>query len=369
MSTSARITTCLVLAAAPACGYPSPQALGDGGTQPDASLCYGSYLKVCFSSPGDIPAAPLTLRDLVDTDGAMCNPHHDRASDYCIVAGAGVTVPTRETVRVFGGKPLILLSTTTVDLRGTLDISSSRGEPHPVGAGAASAALCAGATPADHASGGFGGSFGSQGGDGEPVDTIRATGGQAAPALSGFPTRLRGGCPGGAGSTDARDATPGAGGSGGGAVLVIAQAIEVTGQINASGAGGRGGPSAKAGGGGGGSGGMIVLDAPSITGTGSLFANGGGGGQGGAVVPSSGSGAGGDGMESSAPRMMALGGHAGNDGGAGGTGASALYPFGGSAPGGAKAMGGGGAGGGGAGFIHAPGLSEANLSPSSRDLP
>lgn len=198
-----------VLALLPACGFSSSDRDGS-----DVPRCHGSYLQICFSSAADVPVAPVTVPQLVDTDGPACDQHNDQAGDYCVVAGAGVTVPQGKPVRAFGTRPLILLSTTTVALIGTVNASSARVGTHPTGAGADPAGPCTGAAPADHSSGGFGGSLGGKGGDGEPVDTPRGKGGIAAAGMARFPPRLRGGCPGGAGSTDTGGARPGVGGSG-----------------------------------------------------------------------------------------------------------------------------------------------------------
>lgn len=363
-----------LLALAPACGFSTGTTPGDdSGTpiidaMPDAERCFGSYVKVCFTSTA--PVAGLTLNDDIDTDGSICNTGNDQTTPYCVVAGAGLTIPTGKTIRAYGSKPIIFLSTTTFQLIGNIDVSSVRMSAtttHLTGAGAALAATCTGNTAADHNSGGYGGTFGGKGGTGEGVGA--AMGGQATAAAGSFPA-LRGGCPGGAGSTDTGGAIPGAGGAGGGAVMIIAQSIQIDGQINASGAGGRGGPNAKAGGGGGGSGGMIVLEAAALTGAGMVWANGGGGGQGGAGGGGGASGPGDDGMESPGPATVAIGGQNGTrEGGRGGAGSLGIRITGDQALGGAAGNGGGGAGGGGAGVIYAPDLASAMISPASRSVP
>jgi hypothetical protein len=336
---------------------------------PDApSTCFGSFTKVCFTTLADVPTMPVILPiDLtieIDTDSStMCDQHNDRMNDYCVIAGAGFTLAAGQSIKGYGSKPLVLLSTTTMTLEATstIDVSSNR-TVGPVAAGAgANSSLCTSGAAPELAGGGYGGSFGGKGGNGEQLGGA-ATSGVAAAALTSPPAMLRGGCPGGTG-----DASGGVGGSGGGAVALIAgTAIQIDGMVNASGAGGLGGPAFESGGGGGGSGGMIVLDAPSILATGPLFANGGGGGQGGADG-GPGFGPGADGGESPDPLTPApAGGNGITYGGYGGPGSAGTVRLGGVNGGSYPAgpYGGGGGGGGGAGFIRAPGVTT-NISPPS----
>lgn len=337
---------------------------GGGGSEPlppDAPQCFGSIVKVCFTTFADVPTAPLTLGTTnIPTDNApVCDQRNDQAMSYCVIAGTSVTTLPGTILRAYGIKPLVLLSLTTADIAGDIDVSSRNGITNPIGAGANPTApdICTGTTPATGVSGGFGGSFSGHGGDGE---TKEGTQGQSAAAQGSFPDKLRGGCPGGNGAGGG-----GRGGDGGGAVAIIATTIQLSGTINASGAGGLGGPAIKSGGGGGGSGGMIVLDTASVVATGALFANGGGGGQGGTATDP-GAGAGANGSESTGPSIAgALGGDPGRAGGRGGNGSSGPFSRDGAnatALGGLN--GGGGAGGGGAGIIHAPGVT-ANIAPPS----
>jgi hypothetical protein len=351
-----------------ACGFPRPPALGEDaqqdadGAMADTSACFGSFLPVCFSAA---PTALVALTDDtdIDTDASpICDRENDQKTRYCVVAGAGFTSTRRITAH--GSKPLVLLSTTTIVLAGKLDVSSNHDGSQPRGAGANPLGLCTGPVPATGASGGFGGSFGTKGGDGQPLD---GSSGVAASALASFPVSLRGGCPGGGGGPAG---VGGAGGSGGGAVAIVAAEIRLDSEINASGAGGHGGRASKSGGGGGGSGGMIVLDSPSIVlGTSSaLFANGGGGGQGGAGGSTPAAGPGDDGLESIGPDAPGQAGANGaRDGGVGGMGGFSLHP-GANAAGQATGDGGGGAGGGGVGFIRAHGVTGIKtISPPSNE--
>jgi hypothetical protein len=337
-------------------------------------MCFGSFDldRICFSV---LPAMPVTLAPTapIDTDhSAMCDPNvnNENMGKFCVISGAGLTLPAGNTLRAFGSKPLVLLSTTTIDLQGDVDVSSNHSAgPMDIGASANPSTLCTNPMAATGNSGGFGGSFGGRGGEGEALD---GNGGMPTLAVS-FPTVLRGGCPGGAGSTTVSDATPGAGGSGGGAVALIALLkLDFNGKINASGAGGLGGSAQRSGGGGGGSGGMIVLDSPLLTPgpAGVIFANGGGGAEGGAGSAGVGTAAAGaPGGESTAPTTPGQkGGTTATDGGDGGDGSSGTVRAGGGATGQPGDDGGGGGGGGAAGFIRAHGVTAPNvIAPPSSD--
>jgi hypothetical protein len=358
------------LAVLPACsGFMGPPLtmMGDGGTDsdgtvvpPDGRACFGTLVPVCFSV---LPTAPLTLpmdNVVIDTGTSpMCDQNNDRTAGFCVLAGTSFTLTAAQSIRGVGAKPLVVLSTTTIDLQGSIDVSSTKAATDNLGANANSL-MCTDGTAAMGVSGSFGGSFGGPGGNGDMIATDLA-GIAALVTMTDLPTTLRGGCAGG----PAAGTLGGAGGAGGGAVAIVAgTSINVTGKVNASGSGGHGGGEAKCGGGGGGSGGMIVLDAPTITGAGLVYANGGGGGQGG----TSGAGHGGDdGHDSTGPTDSNTGGKnttGGREGGPGGDGSSGSVLKGGTAPDQAGPNGGGGGGGGGAGFVHAPGLTS--IAPPSK---
>ena len=328
----------------------------DAVVSPDAQSCYGTLPRICFTT---LPTAPVQIASItvVDTSNSpMCNPNHDQADEYCVIAGTSFVISSAVTLRASGPKPLVLISTSAMfDLSGSIDVSSHAGTL--TGAGGNSADCVAGSA-ATMNSGGAGGSFGGKGGDGKTADGV---GGVAAPPTTTFPTKLRGGCKGGDGAGDPR----GIGGNGGGAVEIIAPKVVVGGQINASGAGGHGGAANKSGGGGGGAGGMIVIDAPLImlVGTASVFANGGGGAQGGAT---GGGHEGADGGEALAPLTPAIGGKtAALDGGGGGNGAAGTTSKDGdTAVNAAGPNGGGGGGGGASGFVRAPGATSTMIAPA-----
>lgn len=368
-----------LVALLPACGFKSA-ATPDGGADapPDAPQCFGRYLPVCFTTGADVPGTAVMLADQVDIDtdatdaGSYCHPHNNQAGSYCVVAGAGLTLKSGAKLTAHGARPLILLSTSTIELLGDIDVSSHHVGPQPRGAGAnpAGTGACSFTTAPGAAitgGGAYGGSLGSKGGDGSDASGALTGKGTAGAAMTGFPLALRGGCAGGDGAVVVGLA--GRGGDGGGAIAIVAEMqILVDSKINASGGGGHGGAStATSGGGGGGSGGMIVFDARVgllFGGRVKLWANGGSGAQGG-LIGSPGD----DGGESTGPMQAAPG---TNGAGAGGNGGNGSLGASGGTNGAADASGtgGGGGGGGGAGFIHAPGLTDpAVISPPSQDLP
>jgi hypothetical protein len=361
-----------VLVVAAACAYPPVSAVSHDAADdgpPDAVRCFGTFVRICFSSAGAVPVAPKMLGNIaIDTDasgtGSSCDQQNDQKSRYCVVAAAGLTVASGAVVTAQGSKPLVLLSTSTLDMLGDIDVSSHHAGSQLVGAGANPSEPCSFATSpttATSAGGGYGGSFGSRGGDGSAIPGSSVGAGLAGSASSGFPTVLRGGCRGGDGAVS--DGPSASGGSGGGAVGVIAMQVRINGKINASGGGGRGAPVSQSGGGGGGSGGMIFVDsqiAPSFGAKAKLWANGGSGAQAGIPVSP-----GIDGSESIAPDVAAPGTNQTSGGSNGGDGSLGAGPGKNGLDDGSIASGGSG-GGGGAGFIHAPGLTGAALiSPPS----
>lgn len=113
----------------------------------------------------------LTEDTNIDTDvSPICDQQNDQKEHYCVIAGAGFT----STKRIFaqGSKPLILLSTMTMVLTDSVDVSSNHNGSRPRGAGS-NPLQCTGTTPATGASGGFGGSFGGQGGPGQDREGTR----------------------------------------------------------------------------------------------------------------------------------------------------------------------------------------------------
>jgi hypothetical protein len=316
--------------------------------------CFGAEpYAVCLTA---LPTTSLSLGpDVVNTDESQCRTTtisgqvvvQPNGPKLCVFAGTSVTVVGA--LRASGALPLAIVATTgDLDVTAEIDVASHVGSSG-AGANDPSCAISPPGKTADGASGGAGGSFGTRGGNGGSGNASGTPAGGVAPAASGTPMFVRGGCAGGAGG-DGTGASPGdpggAAGAGGGAVYLVAHgALSIMASIDASGAGGAGAviahASSKAAGGGAGSGGMIALFAGTTltTGTVQIIANGGGGGGGGDDT------SGGNGGESLTAGAVAIGGTGGpQDGKPGGIGAIATQD-------GQMGIGPGGGGGGGGGGV------------------
>lgn len=326
-------------------------------TSPDARTCWGTgLLSIC---PTTMPtqAVNVTASTTINTNNStLCVPYSGaNASAYCVVAATSVSIAAGKTVRAVGAKPLVILSTSSITVDGTINISDA-------GAGANPGVCVAGGTPTS-AQGGAGGSFTGAGGAGGGVAT--GLGPAGAPATS--TPAVRGGCRGGNGG----GTTAGNGGDGGGAIYLIAASsisVSATGSINASGGAGlaaaatNSGPGA--GGGGGGAGGFIGFDAPTVSVIGAAYANGGGGGEG--ATPNH---AGSDGSISPSALTAGAGGSGGaKKGGNGGAGAQGATRAGANATAGGNCGRGGASGGGGGGaagmiYVHPTQALVGEISP------
>jgi hypothetical protein len=337
-------------------------ANGDGGVDspPDSLFCFGTGLaKPCVSTllPGPLNLSSSTID--TDTDGMCQTALQPVGPSLCVIASDTIIVDG--VVRAQGSRPLVLAANGMILINGTLDARSTRDTKGPgtstcqTPGGESGADVGAGVTVGGGAAGGtFGGRGGSGGGaGGNSVNGVQPL------AEQEFPTFVRGGCEGGPGGLGPI-AVNGPGGAGGGALYVIANLIDVSGRVLATGAGAfleapNFGSKARAGGGGGGSGGMIVLDAASTTiaANARALAHGGAGAGGGGTL---GGGAGEDPDVDAllAANIVAIGGGGSGLGGAGGSG-SGVAAGGGANDGKAGLAGGsgsgGGGGGGGAGFI------------------
>lgn len=327
----------------------APPVVVDAVSPEAGETCYGApngYVRPCFSMPlsgtrniaGDIDTAP-------GSSDCMANVSN---TTECVIAAGTLAIAAGNRLRVTGERALVLVAAQTIDIQGTLDVSSRR-DPERDGANSNPPGGCGTPEPARSSGGGAGGTLGGEGGDGGDGDGNQ--GGTAVPVVA--IAALRGGCSGSAGK-NSNGGTGGLGGTGGGAVYLIATSIVVgnNGAINASGAAGGPGLAGDAGGGGGGSGGFIGLDAMTITNTGDVFANGGGGGEGSTNQ------AGAPGREANDIDAAAGGtGGQGGDGGAGG----AVTPAG----DGESSNNGGGGGGGGAGIVRTfRGAVPGNVAPA-----
>ena len=329
-------------------GPEAGQCVGGGGSGSDAGsdgnggdFCYGTGLvRACFAT---MPSGTRTFstNTAINTDDAGACATLTNSTTLCAIAAQTIDIASGATVAAHGSKPLVLVAVDSITISGALDASSHRGGA--TGPGADLAGCDAGTAPNAAGGGGAGGTFGLRGGNGGNRFDASAGGGAGNPIT---PTVLRGGCKG----QDGGGTNPGAGGSGGGGVYLIAtNAIMISGAIDASGAGGNGGTTGSSGGGGGGAGGYIGLEAPSVMNSGNLFANGGGGGE------ASGTTTGGmSGADPASPAMPAPGGSLGStNGGDGGSGAAGIASGQNGGNGNAAgASGGGGGGGGGGGIIH-----------------
>lgn len=235
-----------------------------------------------------------TLTDLViDTTAGspLCEGDIDFIASDCVVTGTSITIPAGVRVSAIGTRPLVVVALDSIDLEGTLDVSSHRSPAEVIGP-AHDDSRCIATSGSDDAIGGTGGAGGSfqflGGAGGATGTTPPAQPGQAPTLVS-----LHGGCPGAKGGSYLETAA-GALGHSGGALYLMAGASIVLGPGAALLSNGEGGGKAgiDGGGGGGGTGGMIVLDAPSIAlaTSATVFAEGGGGGGGGDQLGDSGDG-------------------------------------------------------------------------------
>lgn len=200
-----------------------------------------------------------------------------------VISVASFTVAPSATLRVVGSRPLLVLSWSTINVAGIIDVSSVRsGSMTSLGAGANRMGCDTGDNGQGNqdSGGGGGGGFhlgGGKGGNGDGGNTNGGPGGGSTPR----PAIVVGGCRGGNGGSGS---SAGQAGASGGAIQLTAKVsiqLTDTAQISAGGMGGQGGQG-DGGGGGGGAGGFIGLDAPTVTTiSGALLAsNGGGGGTG-----------------------------------------------------------------------------------------
>lgn len=313
------------------------------------TLCVGTFIRVCVNQPMNTAPVPIPDGELNTETSTFCMPYTATpAVDACVVVADTVTLPTGS-LRVTGRRKLIILSTrkNLLQINSTIDVASHADSPGP--ASGVDACSPAASTPITdvQGGGGFGGSLGDVGGAG---GAAFAGGVSAQPGAAITTAVLRASCPGSTGAVGLiANSTPGRGGRGGGAIYIVAEGeLDITGTINASGAGGEGASEGSfAGGGGGGTGGMIVLESDIVNLTGHCFANGGGGG-GGANQS-----AGFAGGEAQAPQSPGLGGPVSAAGvsGSGGQGGSVASPATVGERGGSTGKGGGLGGGGGGGSV------------------
>jgi len=372
MRASSSITiTIALIGSAIACNF-DPQSGGGDDDVPEAGtscLGTGDNFTIC------IPRLPTTTfvvdSDLaLDTTGPACSFQVTPPTGIrlCVKTATSITIAAKLTVT--GPDPFVLLATDalTITPTGTVDVASRRKLPPGAGANAqACNASTAGTADPEGGAGGGGGSFRTVGGNGGTGNAGAAAAG-AAGSIALTPDFLRGGCGAGDGGNGGVVAagiisTGGRGGAGGGAVYLLAGGpMEISGTINASGAGGEQGLPGKSGAGGGGSGGMIVLhsDSQMLVNGALIFTNGGGGGEGGDTNND-----GDPGDDPLSPTAPPEGGSGGN-GGAGAIGGDGAF-LATDAGVGASDNDGGGGGGGGTGYLRVLSgqpLTQATVSPT-----
>ena len=187
-----------------------------------------------------------------------------------VLTYSDLTVQNQATLQLVGARPVIIISTGSVTVFGTI-LAQAGAEACSTTGGAGRPGTADLTTIAK--SGAGGGAFTTAGGKGGDV-TLSVNGGAGGSVdVHGV---LRGGCAGGVGEGNGNRAAAG----GGALQLSVAKTLTIAGHITAPGLGGAGG--SNCGGNGGGSGGDLLLEAARIIASGGgLTANGGGGGEGG----------------------------------------------------------------------------------------
>lgn len=291
---------------------------------------------------------------IIDSDtGVMTGPGlsgeqlaYREVNGIGVVSFTSLVVQANAGIRAQGTKPLVIASWGSIQLDGSIDVSSNPNNAAGAGANPTTCGASFGApgTAVNGGDGGGGGGgYGALGGRGGNGNNAASSGG-AAGTTRALPMTLEGGCRGG--NAPAGDGgTPGKAGHGGGAIALVArETLAISGTVHAGGSGGTGALQSQTGGGGGGSGGMIRLEAAMLLlETGAILAA--NGGQGGGGCDNATATVGASGLAGTAEAVQANGQGAGTDGGGGGhlsrtTGAAA-----------AQSSEGGGGGGGGVGYI------------------
>ena len=284
-----------------------------------------------------------------------------------VVSFTNLVLQSNASFRGEGTKPLVIVSWGSMQIAGSIDVSSN---PNNMPGAGADPATCGtsfgsmGVAQAGGDGGGGGGGFGANGGRGGNGNNVATTGGMAGVAR-GLPAKIEGGCRGG-NAPVGDGGTPGKAGKGGGGVALVAkEMLALTGVVHAGGSGGTGGSQSQSGGGGGGSGGMIRLEAAQLVfEAGAIVAA--NGGQGGGGCDGSAAGPGASGLAGVAEAAQGNSQGAGTDGGGGG---HLARPTGNPA---STSSEGGGGGGGGLGYIvykghtSATGIGEVTASPPAQ---
>lgn len=247
----------------------------------------------------------------IDTDAcafpaSTCSSTPPATAAFCVIQLDSLHVTPAGTLRVRGGRPLILQLRGAAIVEGLIDAGAHGIEPGPGGSlggapgavklkigadgeGPGKGTACHCPTESDDDCGGSGAGYGTKGArGGEDGCSNPGQPGGAYGDASLVP--LLGGSGGASGAEQEEPGPAGRGGAGGGGLQLSAQGgLWLTGAISAGGGGGQGsknctgcslGSAGEGGGGGGGSGGAILLEAPLLKGDGWVAANGGAGGGG-----------------------------------------------------------------------------------------
>ena len=226
--------------------------------------------------------------------GTLSTAPQPGGPELAILHVDALTIEAGATVRVIGGRPLVIVADHDIEIVGVLD-AGARADVPGAGGSSPSSGLGAGADvvpPADNCDpAGGGGGFAQAGAPGGGICPDPGIGGPAHGDAS--IAILVGGSGGGTGAPG--ECAPAPGGGGGGAIQLTAFReilVATSGAIVVGGGGGAGGPEcgmADGGGGsGGGAGGAIFLEARALQIDGSLRADGGGGGAAGNGQPQNG---------------------------------------------------------------------------------
>jgi hypothetical protein len=236
--------------------------------------------------PADIPVSvPPWLQFLGDgsESAPVCTSGCNATGEHWY---ASLNVPVGQVMYNSGGGPLVIRSTGTCTIAGTVSVSVNSGSfagntttanwsGSGGGGGFGAANGTAGASSAPLA-GGSAGTSGVSGGIGNAETAATQKFVASGNPFSGFVSQLSstffavyGGAAGGAGGSSG-----GAGGKGAGTVIIACAVINFTGTIDATGGNGVAG-GANTGGGGGGGGGIVIMRSPSFTNSGTISTTGG----------------------------------------------------------------------------------------------
>ncbi len=256
---------------------------------------------VCFGASPDLPGAEAATIVGSDLAGADLTPANGDVLSGTFTNVGTFSIPAGATVFVDPGVPLSITAQ-AIDIDGTLDGTAAGflgGAPNAPGSNSGLGGAGPGAGPGGtfgpniHGNGGGGAGHGGAGGNGAN-STLSSPplqpGGPAYGTVSSGGVDMGSG--GGSGASHNLAPAGGAGGNGGGAILLNACSVSISGSVLADGGAGASSPPVSGTGGGAGSGGGIQICGESGDISGTLSAEGGNGGNGGSQTFSAGGGGG-----------------------------------------------------------------------------